>query len=223
MEFDSAIMDGATLQTGAVGALRNILPAIRVAQAVLKRTPHCLLTGEGASKLAQELGFFERDLLSDEAKVRYQNFLEAKGVTQQQLINSSNLSGILYSDPSKGSTKDTTVYIASDFEGNFAAGTSTSGWSFKYPGRIGDSAIVGAGFYVDNEIGGALCTHTGEMAMRISAARSICLNLQAGMNVKNAVVQTAREFLKLKGGVLGTVVMYAVDQSENHLIHNMKS
>src|SRR3712207_6192402 len=112
----------------------------------------------------------------------------------------------------------TVNFIAQDAEGHIASATSTSGWAWKYPGRLGDSPIIGAGSYADSQFGAAACTHTGEMTIRAGTARAVTLYLKMGLGLDAAVDEAVQDLGRLKGGKLAGVVIHAIDASENHRV-----
>ena len=99
----------------------------------------------------------------------------------------------------------------SDRNGNIASGTSTSGWGWKYPGRLGDSPIIGAGSYADTPLWRRACTGAGEMAIRCCTARSVVLYMKDGMNVERAVREAVDDMRALKGGLISRVTIHAID------------
>src|SRR5581483_7595369 len=103
-------------------------------------------------------------------------------------------------DPEVG--RDTTVFLAQDAAGNVCCGTSTSGWGWKYPGRLGDSPIVGAGSYADTRYGAAACTGAGEMTIRCCTARSVVLYMKRGATVADAVLEAVDDMRALKTGLI---------------------
>jgi L-asparaginase len=107
--------------------------------------------------------------------------------------------------------RGTVVMAASDGQG-ISAATSTSGWFYKHPGRVGDTPIPGAGFYVDSRFGAAACTYTGEMSMRAGTARYVVAQMEAGKTVSEAVDAAVKDVAALKNGFLGTLVIHAVDR-----------
>jgi L-asparaginase len=117
-------------------------------------------------------------------------------------------------DPER--VRDTTVYLCEDSRHNLCAATSTSGWAWTYPGRLGDSPIAGAGFYADSRYGAAACTHTGEMTIRCSTARTVVLAMKLGRGLTDAVDLAVAELAELHEGFLGPVVIHAIDAAGNH-------
>ncbi len=209
MQLDASIMNGDTLETAAVGALEGIMHPISVARTMLSKLPHVMLVGEGAQRFALECGFKKEELLSPEAKRDYEKWRE------------ENLKGpvvdIFKPEDGKGS-HGTIVCIARDDKGRFGGGVSTSGWDYKYPGRLGDSPVIGAGMYVDSRYGAAACTHCGENAIRTSLARSVVLYMKKGASVTEAVAEGMEDLASLRGGFQGQVVIYAADKEGNYFI-----
>jgi len=110
------------------------------------------------------------------------------------------------------------VFLAQDARGSICCGTSTSGWGWKYPGRLGDSPIVGAGSYADTRYGAAACTGAGEMAIRCGTARSIVLYMKRGASVADAVMEAVDDMRALRGGLISRVTIHAVDTRGNHKV-----
>ncbi|SEN78492.1 L-asparaginase [Duganella sp. CF517] len=219
MEFDAGVMDGTTRDVGAVGAVPATLPVSALAHEVMKHLPHVMLTGAGARRFATERGFAVDDTLHPDSKRVWWERLQ-KEMTPQQLaafpdIPLAPLSNTI-TDPER--VRDTTVFLARDASRGLAVVTSTSGWAWKYPGRLGDSPIVGAGFYADSRYGAAACTHTGEMTMRCGTSRSIVLALRLGHSLDDAVKLAVEELGELKTGFLAGVVIHAVDAAGNHKV-----
>jgi L-asparaginase len=105
----------------------------------------------------------------------------------------------------------TAVFLCIDREGDIAAGASSSGWALGYPGRLGDSAVIGAGLYADNRYGACGCTHFGEMTIRAGTARAVVQALGHGDSVFGAASTAVRELHRLEGGFIGPVVVHALD------------
>jgi L-asparaginase len=119
-------------------------------------------------------------------------------------------------DPEVG--RDTTVFLAIDGNNNVACGTSTSGWGWKYPGRLGDSPVIGAGSYADSRYGACACTGAGEMAIRCGTARSVVLYMKLGMSVDEAVLEATNDMRALKGGLISRITIHAIDAKGNHKV-----
>ena len=113
-------------------------------------------------------------------------------------------------DPEKA--KGTTVFLARDAAGHIAAGTSTSGWAWKYPGRLGDSPVVGAGLYADDRYGAAACTGHGELTIRSGTARAVVLYEKMGMTLDEALLEACRDLDALTTRFAGSVTLFGMDR-----------
>lgn len=217
--LDAAVMDGDSLKTGAVGALEGFLNPVEVAYEVFKRLNHELLVGEGANRFAAEIGALRSNNLIESAETAWRSHIE-KYLTKEQGEKFPHIPLIELSkkaiDPEK--IFDTTVYLSRDHLNKVSSATSTSGWAWRYPGRLGDSPIIGAGSYADSRYGAAACTHTGEMAIRCSTARSIVLYQKMGMSVEEAVYEAANDLKGLKHGYLDELTLHAIDAKDNYKV-----
>jgi len=214
MECDASVMNGENLQVGAVGAIRGCKHPITAARRVMEVLPHVLLVGEGASRFALEMGVESGELLSDVAKEAYDNWLaENVGPASKEALAQMPLAPYVSFNTRRDLSKGTVTFLVRDSQGKLFGGVSTSGWAYKYPGRLGDSPIIGAGLYVDNRYGGAACTHTGEMTIRASTARSVVLYMKRGASVVEACHEAVADLRDLKGGYLGRVIIHAVDKN----------
>lgn len=212
VECDASIMCGLSLRTGAVGALKDYLHPISVARQVMERTPHVMLVGHGAAMFAAEIGEQKGNLLSGEAQVEYKRWLKdhlpADVLAKWPAVP---LTPFVPAPEDLHPPRGTTVFLVRTDDGHFAGGASTSGWPYKYPGRLGDSPIIGAGLYVDNRYGGVACTHTGEMTIRAGTARAIIAYMKKGATVQEACYEGLSDLRTLKGKHLGPVVVHAID------------
>ena len=193
VELDASIMDGRTLAAGAVGALKHYPHPIEVARRVMECTPHVLLVGEGAELFARTHGFQPANLLTPEAEAIWHAVIRGERGTEQNVYEDRYQ---LYMSVVRRWTEllhqelfGTTNVIVRDLAGNIASAVSTSGWGFKWPGRLGDSPIIGAGNYADNRFGAAACTGRGEMAIRCATAHSVVMYLRFGSTLEEALRQ----------------------------------
>ena len=191
VELDASVMEGKSLKAGAIASVRDIKNPIRVARAVMEKSEHVLLNGAGASQFAKEQGFEPVDNSYFYTEKRYQSLQEILKKEREATTNDKH---------------GTVGCVALDTYGNIAAGTSTGGMTNKKYGRIGDSPIIGAGTYANNETGGFSCTGHGEYYIRLGFSRDV----SALMEYKNLLIQEAcqEEIRKLTqlggtGGVIG--------------------
>jgi len=228
VELDASIMDGKTLAAGAVCAVKNYEHPISIARQVMERLPHVLLAGAGAERFARELGMKKKNLLSDAARAIYENKVSdsPRYNTMRELVSRAThdpeiaASADEYGDESHRSDVThfgTTNVIAIDDAGNFACGVSTSGWAWKYPGRVGDSPIIGAGNYCDNRYGACACTGYGEMAMRANTAHSVVLYMKMGMSLPRAAREAMRDLRALTVPFPPGMNLIAADAQGKHI------
>lgn len=211
MECDGAVMEGDTRRVGAVAAVPETLHVARLAIEVMERLPHVMLSGAGARRFADELGWAREDVLHPDSARVWQKKL---GPLPPDAPLIPLMPGV--TDPEK--VRDTTVFLGRDARGGLGAVTSTSGWAWKYPGRVGDAPIPGGGFYADSRYGACACTHTGEMTMRAMTAHRVVDALRRGLDLGSAVREAAADLLSLRGGFLGEVVIHAIDAAGHHLV-----
>jgi beta-aspartyl-peptidase (threonine type) len=199
VELDASIMDGTSRAAGAVGALAGFRHPITVARAVMERTPHALIVGTGAAALARELGMEAERLLTPEIEAVWRSGV--RGEIQPDGFGGAMLSRVahLVKDPDR--VAGTVNVIAVDGQGRIAAAASTSGWAWKYPGRLGDTPIPGAGIYADDRYGAAACTGWGELAIRAGASRSVVALLARGRGLEQALFETLADMASLEESV----------------------
>lgn len=186
--LDGSIMDGRG-NCGAVAALQQIKHPVSVARKVMELTPHILLVGIGAQEFALANGFNKEPAeLSEPAKKAYEGWL--KESKYQPEINIENKGGRTTQVPTRfpdGSfNHDTMGLVALDASGNMSGAVTTSGMAFKMHGRVGDSPIIGAGLFVDNEVGAATSSGMGEEVIRICGTHLVVEYLRMGYSPENA-------------------------------------
>ncbi|HKB92357.1 MAG TPA: isoaspartyl peptidase/L-asparaginase [Opitutaceae bacterium] len=201
-ELDAAIMNGNTLAAGAITGIKHIKNPILLARAVKDKSPHVMLSGEGAEKFAVQMGF---ELVPNEyfqTDRRKEQLKKAKEAEQVQLHASKTPAGLMFPkvDINNDFKYGTVGAVALDKSGNLSAGTSTGGLTNKKFGRIGDSPIIGAGTYANNATCGISCTGTGEFFIRVGVAHDISSRMEyKGESVATAALTVLDKVAKLKG------------------------
>ncbi|MES1220399.1 MAG: N(4)-(beta-N-acetylglucosaminyl)-L-asparaginase [Bacteroidota bacterium] len=199
--LDACIMDEA-FNCGSVAFLERIKHPISVARRVMEKTPHVMLAGIGAQQFAVAEGFtLEDQKLSPDAEKSYQKWLEKS--EYKPVINIENKKQTAFIGPSKLPNgewnHDTIGMVAMDTNGNLSGSCTTSGMAFKMRGRVGDSPIIGAGLYVDNEVGACAATGQGEDVIRISGSHSVVEFMRQGLSPEAACKKAIERVVKIKG------------------------
>lgn len=181
LELDAAMMDGFDLSAGAVCAVRGIVPVISVARMVMERTPHVMLAGDAARRFAIENGMNPQNLMTSE-NVQFYNDWKA-GRIGDEYIHTTD-------DHHHG---DTVTMLALDDTGHCVAASATSGLAWKRPGRVGDSPIIGAGIYADDEVGCAGATGLGEELWKACASFRTVECMRRGLSAQEACDDTVAQ------------------------------
>jgi N4-(beta-N-acetylglucosaminyl)-L-asparaginase len=212
--LDACIMDHEN-NCGAVAFLQDIENPISVARKVMEDTQHVLLVGKGAKQFALEKGFKETNLLTKKSKVAWEEWKQKS--KYQPVINSEN--------------HDTIGLLALDEAGNLAGACTTSGMAYKLHGRVGDSPIIGAGLFIDNEVGAACATGMGEAVIRIAGSAIVVELMRNGMSPNeackeavNRVVKKHKDLTNLQVGFIalnkfGEVGGFSVYEGFNYAVH----
>ena len=195
VEMDALIMDGATLNAGAVAAVQRVANPISLARMVMEQSEHVLLVADGAEQFAREHGVLicpPQDLLVGRELERWKE---------------------LQADPTWRTpnafrpARDTVGAVARDTRGNIAAATSTGGTSKKLPGRVGDSPLVGCGAYADNLMAGVSATGWGESLMKVVFSKLVCDQVGQGLTAQQAIEAGVRVLAERVGGLGGGIVV----------------
>jgi len=195
VELDAACMNGTSMQIGAIAGVKNYLHVFDIAVTVMEKSPHNMLVGIGAEDFAQKMGYLKSNLLTEEMKKKWLGKIQEGNI-----------------DPFG---HDTVGIVALDNNGDMAAGTSTSGLSMKARGRVGDSPLVGSGFYVDSSIGGAAATGVGEDIMKGCLCFQAVELMRTGMTPKDAaetVIERHHNRLKQCSNKVGNMAIVCGDK-----------
>lgn len=187
---DACIMD-ANGNIGSVMCLEHIIHAISVARLVMEKTPHVQLVGDGALQFALANGFTKENLLTPESEKAWKEWL-----VKAQYNPMNTVDNILEKIKTQ---HDTIGMLALDTSGNLSGACTTSGMAYKMHGRVGDSPIIGAGLFVDNEIGAASATGVGEEVVRIVGSHTVVEMMRQGKTPEDACKEAVRRLVKLRG------------------------
>ena len=197
--LDACIMDEFG-NCGSVAAMEYIAHPISVARAVMEKTPHVMLAGDGATQFAVEQGFKKEKLLTPESEKAWKDWL--KNAKYAPVINFENTQGM---EPGGANNHDTIGMLALDAKGNISGACTTSGMAWKLHGRVGDSPIIGAGLYVDNEVGGATSTGVGEEVIRNVGSFLVVELMRQGYKPEDACKEAVNRIIKKKPEIAKTI------------------
>ncbi len=205
--LDACIMDHRN-QCGAVAFLEHIENPISVARKVMEETEHVMLVGEGALQFALEKGFEKKNLLTENSKKAWLKWLETS--KYKPIINIEN--------------HDTIGLLAMDAEGNLSGACTTSGMAYKLRGRVGDSPIIGAGLFVDNEVGAACATGVGEAVIRIAGSAIVVELMRQGKSPQEACKEAVDRIIKKHDNVdnlqVGFIALNKKGEFGGHSVHS---
>lgn len=196
IEMDALIMDGKTLDLGAVAMVKSIKNPICLARRVMAESPHSFLAGSGAEQYADSIGYPRcdvRELVTQERLELYQQSISQEKKQRSGTVKTKGMG-------------DTVGAVALDRYGNLAAATSTGGTKLKHPGRIGDSPLVGSGAYADNQSAATSATGHGEALMKVVISKLACDFVSAGLSMQEAcesAIKVMEERVQGHGGLIG--------------------
>jgi N4-(beta-N-acetylglucosaminyl)-L-asparaginase len=191
--LDACIMDQEA-NCGSVMGLEHIVNVISVARKVMEKTPHVILVGDGALRFAQEQGFRKTNLLTPQSEKLWREWLKTSRYQPKMNIENEPIR----KDPMPGGrdNHDTIGLIAMDAKGNICGGCSTSGMAYKMRGRVGDSPVIGAGLFVDNEVGAATATGVGEEVIRCVGSHIVVELMRSGLSPEEACREAVMRIVK---------------------------
>jgi isoaspartyl peptidase/L-asparaginase-like protein (Ntn-hydrolase superfamily) len=208
--LDACIMDE-QMRCGSVAFLEGIDHPISVARKVMEETPHVMLVGAGAKKFALEQGFKRIKTPIKEAQEEYKKWKKL----QIELIRNPQINH---------ENHDTIGMLAMDAQGNISGGCTTSGWAYKMSGRVGDSPIIGAGLYVDNEVGAAVATGLGEAIIRIAGSHTVVELMRSGRSPQEACEEAVKRIISkhknLEGLQCGFLAMDNLGNVGSYSVYN---
>lgn len=207
VELDASVMYGPTSAAGAVGALKFIRNPAKVARLVMLRTNRVFLVGEGALRFALAHGFQKENLLTEKSRLAWLKWKEELNNTDDWVAPPKPADS---NEAEKG--HGTINCLAIDSTGNISGVTTTSGLPFKMPGRVGDSPIIGAGLYVDNQVGAAGSTGNGEANIRVVGSHTVVELMRQGRTPLEACLECLKRVVDLYHGNPPNLNFYALNK-----------
>lgn len=204
IELDASIMEGRDLNCGAVCAVRDIFPVIKVARLVMENTPHNMLAGDQAKRFAIQCGIQPQDLSTKKSKEHYESYLHSPEAAK----------AYIHTLPDNPPDTVTMLGLSGD---HFVAASSTSGLGYKLPGRVGDSPIIGAGIYADDQAGAAGATGWGEDLWKACVSVRVVDAMRGGLSAQEACTRVIKDMVERRPETAERPsVVLAVDRDGNH-------
>ncbi len=202
--LDACIMDEKG-NCGGVAGMEYIDHPISVARMVMEKTPHVLLVGDGATQFAVANGFTKKQLLTPDSEKAWKEWLKTSKYQPEMNIENKHFTPVPNKMPGNQYNHDTIGMLALDAAGNISGACTTSGMAFKLHGRVGDSPIIGAGLFVDNEVGGATSTGVGEEVIRNVGSFLVVELMRQGMKPEDACREAVNRIVKKKPEIAKTI------------------
>ncbi|MEM2102613.1 MAG: isoaspartyl peptidase/L-asparaginase family protein [Candidatus Bathyarchaeia archaeon] len=209
IEMEASIMEGKTLRAGATSLLSDIKNPVRLARLIMENTDHVYIVGEGAEKLAR---LFKLERRNATTQLRLESWNKLKEQFKKGKLEYLPKIYKLVKEHPNLFQLDTVGAVSLDKDGNVAAATSTGGVTLKFPGRIGDTPLIGCGTYADNEAGACSATGIGEIAVRLVLSKSVCDQMREGSSAQKAVEKAIRTVNRRIQDTFNHMGLIAVDK-----------
>jgi len=210
VEMEASIMDGKTLKAGATSLLKDIKNPVHLARIIMENTDHMYIVGDGAEKLAQLFKLERRNPVT-ELRMKYWN-RDMDKLKKDEMDYLPKMYRLLKENPDLFPL-DTVGAVALDMHDNVAAATSSGGIALKFPGRIGDTPLIGCGTYADNEAGACSATGVGEIAMTLVLSKTVCDQMCSGISAQEAVENSIKTVNRRVRDTANRMGLIAVDKN----------